>query len=128
MVFERPHGDPDLPQSLLDGTVSIDGSWFIITIPIDNIGLPFARGFNDFFNRLAATPLERQPSFTQRRCQILKTSQHKIHAGGAEDMGLQERFVENKERDHIVAGFKGRGQGRLIVEPQIPPKPNNPAH
>jgi hypothetical protein len=43
-------------------------------------------------------------------------------------MGLQERFVEHKERDHIVAGFTGRGQGRLIVEPQIPPKPDNPAH
>jgi hypothetical protein len=59
MVFECPNDDADLRQSLLNGTVPFDGSWLIISIPIDDIGLPFARGLHHFFHWVATTPLQR---------------------------------------------------------------------
>ena len=128
MVFERPHDDADLRQSMLDGTVSFDGSWLIVTIPIDHIGLPCSCDVNDFFYRLAATPLKRDASARQRRSEIFKAAEHKVHTSGAEHMGLQERLIEHKEGNHFAAGFARCCQSRLVVEPQIPPEPNDPTH
>jgi hypothetical protein len=128
MVFERPHDDTDLGQLLLDGTVSVNGSWLAVTIPIDHVDLPFARSPNDFFHRLAATPLKRDASARQRRSEIFKAAEHKVHTSGAEHMGLQERLIKHKEWNHFAAGFARCRQGRLVVEPQIPSDPDDSPH
>ena len=43
-------------------------------------------------------------------------------------MGLQQRLVEYKERNHFAAGFARCHQGRLVVEPQIPSEPHDSPH
>jgi hypothetical protein len=113
---------------LLNGTIPCDGSWLIVAIPINGIGLPCSRELNDFFHRLATTPLKRDASVGQRRSDIFKATEHETHTGGAENMGLHQRLIEHKQRDDLITLAASRRQRRLIVEPQIPSEPDNPAH
>ena len=43
-------------------------------------------------------------------------------------MGLQQRFVEHKERDHFAACLTGRGQGRLVRESEVSSEPYDSTH
>src|SRR5512135_180816 len=128
MVLEGANGHTHLSQSLLDGTISFDRPRLIVAIPIDHIGLAFTCGLNDLSHWFTATPAEPDAAASERRRQLLQTSEHEIHAGGTEDVGLKERLIEHKQRDHFIALVASRRQRRLIAQPEIPPEPYDTAH